>query len=138
MKANIIIFFLANTWLTVVGALPPMPSLSKQVDRVDLIAMVSVTAVTTNTARAADGRRLTIVVGDANVERALKGAPAKTIRLKQEITAEVESTTHLEKGRFLVFLRRTGDAFEIVNWYDVAVIIGSGRGTDRVTGRDLG
>ena len=115
-----------------------MPSLSERVRSADVIAIVSVTGVTTNYSNAAGGQRIRFLAGDGSVERALKGVPPKTIRLKQEITAVTELTTRLETGRFLAYLKRSGDAYTVAKWYDLARVLGPGGGTDRVTGPYLG
>lgn len=105
-------------------------SLADRVRSADVIAVVSVSGVTASTHTNAAGVRITVFVGDAAVERTLKGRLPEKVRLKNEAAASVFSQWHLGTSRFLVFLKRSGDFYAPADSYGLAPVFGSGLPND--------
>jgi hypothetical protein len=145
MKTTLTIFALLVVWCCAMAAAP----LAEQMKGVDVVAIVTVTNVIKTSSTNAAGQVTTAFVGDARVERLLKGAPQKSIQVRDEAQtsplaaddlyrpagAPLKSKTwFLGTSRFLVFLKHSGDSYVPVTGLNgLSPIWGTGRGTDRVT-----
>jgi len=109
---------------TFVQALPPAPpKLATLTSKSDLIAIVHV-AEPVQKPFGKRSNRVLLQRADATVERVLKGAPAEKVVLTfEDNLGFLCRPSRLYKGRFLLFLKKDGDAYvRSDNWYSQAEI----------------
>jgi hypothetical protein len=145
MKTTLTIFAFLIVW----GSATAAPPLAEQLQGVDVVGIITVTNVNKTSSTNAAGQVTAAFIADARVEQILKGAPQKEIRVRDEAQtsrlaaddlyrpagAPLKSKAwYLGTSRFLVFLKRSGDAYVPATGLDgLSPIWGNGLGTDRVT-----
>src|SRR4051812_20674660 len=130
MKTIVAIFAFLIVGFTAFCDVPPVPSLAERVREVDFIAFISITNVTTTNTSGQEG---TVFIGIGTIERILMGSRhPDDLKVRQRVIGPESYLATLEKGRYLIFAKRSGISICPFGYYGLAPVFGTGLDTDRV------